>query len=323
MAALGVVIGGIHCPVADRWEMLSAPRTPVRGAASEAVLGNVARELFASPSLEVQRRGHASPRGLVGRFLDIAPLLLHGGRNSQTPPPRSEADWWATNVMAKFLTPNLDQAPIAGVPVSGTSSVLVNDEGNNDLSDPLASRDTPGVDWWSSLVDAEFVSPSTTSNLAASNLAADPQSILQGDAGGPDASSDDDSRIGSHDANPVQLELEAAVCVPLQTPLVRSRPRIRRARTPVSVGSLRRSGRIAAQPRAANATAQAHRVLLKKLGVAVEEGEPDEDVVRRFKLTFNGDMTQRKQRALQLYVAGGIDVPAMDLDLDGLEDGGL
>jgi hypothetical protein len=69
----------------------------------------------------------------------------------------------------------------------------------------------------------------------------------------------------------VQASLEAEVCIPLTTPLLKTRPRLRRSRTPTSVRSLRRSGRIAARPRAANATKQAQNVLLKKLGMGLPE----------------------------------------------------
>jgi hypothetical protein len=65
----------------------------------------------------------------------------------------------------------------------------------------------------------------------------------------------------------VQEELEAEVCLPLATPVLRGRPRLRRSRTPVSITSLWRSGRIAGKPRAANATRQAQLVLLKRLGI--------------------------------------------------------
>jgi hypothetical protein len=95
-------------------------------------------------------------------------------------------------------------------------------------------------------------------------------------------------------ARSVLEEIEAEVCIPLRTPLLRGGPRLRRSRTPVTVHSLRRSGRIAARPRAANATAQAQRILLKKLGMPVDEGEPDNDIERKFIL---GDMSTMKQKS--------------------------
>jgi hypothetical protein len=114
----------------------------------------------------------------------------------------------------------------------------------------------------------------------------------------------------------VQDELEALVCLPLQTPLIK-RPRLRRSRTPVSVHSLRRSGRIAARPRVANATRQAQNVLLKKLGIAVEEDAADLEIENKVKAAFH-HMSTRKQQALQILFKGDFDPAAMDLNLTGL-----
>jgi hypothetical protein len=112
----------------------------------------------------------------------------------------------------------------------------------------------------------------------------------------------------------VQEELEALVCLPLQSPLIRERPRLRRSRTPVSIHSLRRSGRIAAQPRAANSTRQAQNVLLKKLGIAVDEDAVDSVIESQFKAAFC-HMTERKQRALQILFNGDFDPVTLDLDM--------
>lgn len=65
-------------------------------------------------------------------------------------------------------------------------------------------------------------------------------------------------------------EIRSQICLPLQTPLIASKPRLRKARTPRSIGSLRRSARIAAKPRAANCTVQAQGLLMQKLGVIVD-----------------------------------------------------
>jgi len=113
------------------------------------------------------------------------------------------------------------------------------------------------------------------------------------------------------------------VCVPMHTPLIHAGPRPRRARTPVSIPSLRRSGRIAARPRAPNATVQAQLLLLKKLGVAVAEGEHASEVEKKIKLAFRGDMSTRKREALQLFLENGIDLTTVDLNLHGLEDAAL
>ncbi|CAD6260607.1 unnamed protein product [Miscanthus lutarioriparius] len=55
-------------------------------------------------------------------------------------------------------------------------------------------------------------------------------------------------------------QLEARVCIPLETPLI-SKPRPRRSRTPSTMLSVRRSGRLAAK-------VQAQNVLKQKLGIA-------------------------------------------------------
>lgn len=38
----------------------------------------------------------------MGRFLDIAPHLLHGGKSVQTPPPAHEG-WWAACAEAELV----------------------------------------------------------------------------------------------------------------------------------------------------------------------------------------------------------------------------
>jgi hypothetical protein len=58
------------------------------------------------------------------------------------------------------------------------------------------------------------------------------------------------------DLNIVQAELEAGICIPMHTLLICAELRPRRSRTLISIPSLRHSGRIAAKPRAPNATVQ-------------------------------------------------------------------
>jgi len=119
----------------------------------------------------------------------------------------------------------------------------------------------------------------------------------------------------------IQEMLEGEVCIPLQTPLVRRGPTLRRSRTLVSIHSLRRSGRIAARPRTPNATRQAQIVLLKKMGIHVDENAPDAEAEAKLKLAFRGDMTQRKQNRLQKLLLGNIDLAALNLNLKGLGNG--
>jgi len=67
---------------------------------------------------------------------------------------------------------------------------------------------------------------------------------------------------------------------------------------------------------------QAQLLLLKKLGVAVAEGEHASEV-EKIKLAFRGDMSTRKREALQLFLENGIDLTTVDLNLHGLEDAAL
>lgn len=64
---------------------------------------------------------------------------------------------------------------------------------------------------------------------------------------------------------------------------------------------------------------QAQKVLLKKLGVEVHEDEPNPDIEEKFKVAFRGDMSENKQRCLQILLNGRFDVTALDLNLEGLE----
>jgi hypothetical protein len=104
----------------------------------------------------------------------------------------------------------------------------------------------------------------------------------------------------------IQEQLEAAVCLPLPTPLIVGGPRLRRSRTPASVQMLRRSGRIAAMPRAPNTTLQAQRLLLKKLGVRVQEDAPELDIEAKIRSAFRAsNLTSYKKRCLSLLLNGG------------------
>jgi hypothetical protein len=87
----------------------------------------------------------------------------------------------------------------------------------------------------------------------------------------------------------------------------------------VSIHSIRRSGRLAAKPRAANSTKQAQSVLLKKLGVHVNEDAVDSDIQQKFKEMFHGPMSTRKQQAFQILFSGDFDPTAMELDMAGLD----
>jgi hypothetical protein len=68
-----------------------------------------------------------------------------------------------------------------------------------------------------------------------------------------------------------------------------------------------------------NSTKQAQSVLLKKLGVYVDDAAIGADIQRKFKDTFRGQLTARKQRALQILFSGDFDPAAMGLDMAGLD----
>lgn len=114
-------------------------------------------------------------------------------------------------------------------------------------------------------------------------------------------------------------DVEARICIPLQTPVIRGGPRLRRSRTPRSVPSIRRRGSLAAKPRAANSTKQAQSVLLKKLGVHVDDASVDSEIQRKFKETFRGNMSVRKQQALQILFSSELDPAALGLDMTGVD----
>jgi hypothetical protein len=156
----------------------------------------------------------------------------------------------------------------------------------------------------------------------------DQEGPLGAQAGPPDLQYDGVAPVGSGTAADdgavatVQEVLQAMICKPMQTPIIRGPPRSRRAKTPVSIGSLRRSRRLAARPRAANSTRQAQIVLMKKLGMAVDATDADSDIDLKFRAAFSGPISARKQQALQIIFSGDFDPTALGLDegdLDAVE----
>ena len=113
-------------------------------------------------------------------------------------------------------------------------------------------------------------------------------------------------------------QLEARVCIPLETTLT-SKPRLRRSRTPSTVLSVRRSGRLTAKAKASNLTVQAQNVSMQKLGDANMAQSPDSWAVDRYKAIFAASMSASKQEALQALFSDGLDPMAMALDLTGFE----
>ena len=110
-----------------------------------------------------------------------------------------------------------------------------------------------------------------------------------------------------HDVGPVPMQaadagtmavqdvIEADACIPVESPLIQLGPRFRRARTPASVQILQRSGRLVSWPRAVNATVQAQRLLLKKLGTLMPKDTANADIDKKFRQAFSGNMSSAKQ----------------------------
>ena len=121
-------------------------------------------------------------------------------------------------------------------------------------------------------------------------------------------------------AQSLLAQLEARVCIPLDTPLL-STPRLRRSKTPSRV--VRRSGRLAAKTKASNLTLQAQNVLKQKLGIADRPHGPDPVALDSLKALFVASLSPSKIEALQALFAPGFDPIAMELNLTGFEDDAL
>ncbi|CAD6341147.1 unnamed protein product [Miscanthus lutarioriparius] len=118
----------------------------------------------------------------------------------------------------------------------------------------------------------------------------------------------------------IQESLEERLCLPLQTPLIRGPPRLRRPRTPAPVTLLRRCDRIAAKPREADSTKQAQCVLMQKPGMVAPSPNVDSETVRKYKATFRAPLSDSTQEVLQLLFGGEFDPVAMNLDMVGLDE---
>jgi hypothetical protein len=118
----------------------------------------------------------------------------------------------------------------------------------------------------------------------------------------------------------IEESLEERLCLPLQTPLIHGPPRLRRPRTPAPVTSLRRSERIAAQPRKADITKQAQHVLMNKLGLEAPSPNVSSDTVHKYKAAFREPLSDFTHDALQLLLGGKFDPVVMELNIIGLDD---
>lgn len=85
--------------------------------------------------------------GVVGRFLNIAPQLLHGGRSVQTPPLVPREDWWAKCIDSELV-----------VHVAAQQEV--------------DSAEAPTIaNWWADLIQTELLGPRSPTNLQTTGLA--------------------------------------------------------------------------------------------------------------------------------------------------------
>jgi hypothetical protein len=89
------------------------------------------------------RRAAESPQlGVVGRFLTVAPMLLHGGRSIQTLPLPVRYDWWAECVENDLISPldRVDPRPMASP---------------SKLPEPTAPSADAG-DWWADMIGTKL-----------------------------------------------------------------------------------------------------------------------------------------------------------------------
>lgn len=93
-------------------------------------------------------RDPVANQGLVGRFLDIAPILLHTGRSTQTPPPKPHEDWWVQCVDAELGNHTMGRPLALAGPYSAGPIMPQNI--------PKVHGDSPDDDWWAELVDNEL-----------------------------------------------------------------------------------------------------------------------------------------------------------------------
>ena len=280
-----ILVGAVRCLLRSSAGLFTPCQTPPRTPGSPISLRTLGRTIgWASPSLVVMRSAASGHVGVVGRFINVAPHLLMMGISLQIP-------------------------QLAEDVVSATA-----------------------VDWWADMAEVKLLGPRLQSSHPHHPTTQDRSPITHMDVhvSGDDVQvlegeehMEDQMARGNQLAQDsvVQNALEAEVCLPLQTSILCLRPRLRRARTPVSVHSLRQSDRIAAGPRAPNTTRQAQNLLLKKLGSPVDEGAPDAEVEERFRKAFQGSMTSRKPHCLQMLLHDGLDLPSMSLDLADLGDG--
>lgn len=194
------------------------------------------------------------------------------------------------------MVPTVNQSPFGSDPSSTSPASPARDD--VEVSDRAVHQD-----WWSDMVEVEFAATRSSPERPPPS----PPAVGLGDAAAPAASSS------------IQEAIEREICLPMQTPLLK-KPCLWRSRTPVSTTVVRRSGRLATKPLAANPTRQAQNVFLKKMGIAVEESAPDADVKAKFRALLRGDMPDKKKEMVQTMLGGCIDFSMVELELDGLDE---
>lgn len=273
-----VLVGSVPCPLRRQKSLASSLAAPC-----------------ATPSMLISQ---ASPcLGFVGRFLSVAPALLHDGRSSCSLPP-VHVDWWAETVQLE-----LTAAPTTIVPHGPGTSL-----------GPPSGRDP---DWWGDMVLQEFVR--AESRPGESLDPGRPSAEAAGSALTVTPSTDSAVPEPSPPRGPMPSMVER-LCVPLRTPVLRGQPRLRRSKTPVPASPLRRSARIAAAPRQSNMTTQAQSVLLKKLGEQAPSPPSALETAKLCKLAFQWPLSDACHSNLQALLGGQFDPVAFNLNMLGLED---
>lgn len=135
------------------------------------------------------------------------------------------------------------------------------------------------------------------------------------------SSEDDAGRAGLSTPRATLRCLEERLCIPIQMPLVRGPPRLRKPRTPATTQSVRRSRRIAEAPREVDSTMQAQRVLMKKLGVAPPSPSMGPDTAILCRNAFRQPLSEAAHDNLQKLLGANFDPIEMNLNMLGLEDG--
>lgn len=114
--------------------------------------------------------------------------------------------------------------------------------------------------------------------------------------------------------------LEDRLCIPMETPLLKEKPRLRLAKTSAPVQSIRRSVRIAAMPREPNVNAQARVVLLKKLGQPTSSPSGGHYTAQLCRKAFRQPLLDASHSNLQKLLGTEFDPVAFNLNMLGLDE---